>query len=584
MEMLKQGILRRRHAMGLGTMFSRMFSSGSERLRVGHRDDLGDGEMREVAVDVPASIRHSEGPPVFKVLLSRVHGEYYATGHLCPHFKARLVTGRISSDGRVICPWHAACFDVRSGDIEEAPSLRRLRSFPVSVAEDGTLSVTLSKDDVGPDSTAGLAVCEPLKDKCPDGKRIVILGGGPAGAAAAEEARAAGHTGEIVVLTAEPHLPIDRVKLSKSLNLSPDQIALFDANYLKSISIQVKTKCTTTGIDATKKTVTLADGSTLDYDGLILATGATPRRLPIPGAERALVLRTLEDCRLIQDAIDKAAPGKPKVAIIGASWIGLEAAAMLSKVSSEVYVIAPEIVPLERIMGKDVGQAIMRMHEALGGIKFHLGASIAEITGSGVSLKGGAVIEADIVILGVGVRPNTDFLTASGMALERDGSVAVGADMAVEGLEDVFAAGDIANFRRGDVRMRIEHWNVAMQQGRVAGRNAALALQGRHEESVRYESVPFFSSFQYGRSLRYVGSAQAGFDADVIFAPHPTADGANPGSPVFAAYYTQGERVVAVATMASDPVAAHCSELLRTGRMPTASQIRAGLNPLDVPY
>lgn len=281
-------------------------------------------------------------------------------------------------------------------------------------------------------------------------------------------------------------------------------------------------------------------------------------------------------------ALDSFDGRKPIVVVIGASFIGMESAAMMSKVAESVTVVGGESTPLERVLGAKVGNYFRRLHEK-NGIAFKLGLGVTGFYGKedakeavgAVELTDGSRIEADLVIVGVGVSPRTRFCQDS-LTLERDGSIRVDKYMRVVGEEDIYAAGDIATFpqyKTSDL-VRVEHWDVAQQQGRIAGHNMATSLDP--DAALKpYRSVPFFFSNMFGKSIRFAGDAHTGYDNVIMDGDVETDNGS------FAAYYVKGDEVLSVATVGRDPLAVHCSELFLQDRMPSTSEIQAGKVILD---
>lgn len=578
---------------------------------VGQFDELRDGQMKEVEISLSEDTTEQDGNSrkIFKVLLSRIEGQYYATSHLCTHYRARLVTGVLAGDGRVTCPWHAACFDVRTGDIEEAPAIPRLKTFPIEIVEgpEGRQQVYVVADrkqlvEAEPNA------CPAVIDKLDDKRHIVIIGGGAAGAAAAEGARVAGFQGRITIVSKEPHLPIDRIKLSKVLDAQVETLLLYKPEYLRDgLQVEVLTGTEVTAIDPQQCKLQIKktqEQGELSYDRLLIATGGEPRRLPIPGGDlqNIFTIRSIDQNHQIMEFI-RQSPTLPKVVIVGASFIGMEAAAMLIKALQQqgsdpsVTVVAPEKVPLVASLGASVGSVYQAMHER-NGIQFRLGVGVSHFskqnsTNPGrvgaVHLVDGTVLEAELVILGVGVRPATDFI---GMALPRevDGGLRTNQFLALPDHPNIFTAGDIASFpvppcfpHLQGQSARIEHWDVAVQQGRVAGRNMALSLK-EAAALMPYESVPFFFTMQFGRSVRYAGLVPRD-GCDEIWFDDKDNEGklGDATAPSFAAYYLKGDCVLAVATMGRDPLAVHCGELMRQGRMPSASKVKQGVSPLSTP-
>lgn len=447
---------------------------------------LQDGEMRRIEL---------EGKPV---VLARSGGEYYALGGKCTHYGAPLNEG-VLKGYTLICPWHHACFDIRSGQRLEPPALNDLPHYPVQI-QDGLVYVTLPHDNV----------TEPqAKTDSADTRTFVIVGGGAAGSAAAEELRRAGFSGKIILLSAVPTTPVDRPNLSKDYldgHAKPDWIPLRDNQWYADRDIDLRLDTQVMRVDPAAHLVHLHHGQPLHYDRLLLATGGTPRTLNnIPGAELdgIYTLRTLADA----DRIIQAAKQGKRAVVIGASFIGMEVAASLAGGRSvSVTVVAPEDVPFGRILGDDIGRMFQQLHEQHG-VRFCLGDEAVRFTGQNgrvelVELKSGQKLQADFVVVGVGVMPATHFLQESGLQLnERDHSVLVNARLQTN-YPDIFAAGDIARWDDNSGNStRIEHWRVAQQQGITAAHN----MLGETRDINRH--IPFFWTSQWKLTLSYVGHA-----------------------------------------------------------------------------
>ncbi|CAI4214975.1 unnamed protein product [Parascedosporium putredinis] len=479
---------------------------------------LKPGEKQEVEV---------EGIDEGKVLLVNAGGSIQALGSKCTHYGAPLVKGILTASGRLTCPWHGACFNAKSGDIEDAPALDSLPVFQVA-ERDGAVYITGAEADIKSGRRKPNIQCR-------------------AGAASKKPQQ-----------SKVGYLPIDRPKLSKALMTDPDKIAWRDDGWYESAAVDM-----------------LDD----EVTGLVLATGGTPRRLPLDGFKtlgNIFTLRTIKDTREIVEAV--GGKGK-KIAVVGSSFIGMEVAKALCSDNS-VTVIGMEKVALERVMGEVVGAGLQKGLESLG-VKFYMSASVdkAEASASdsskvgAVLLKDGTRIEADLVILGVGVAPATTYLKEnSAVSLEKDGSLQVSAKFAVQGLESVYAIGDIATFPYhgpgGDGRpTRIEHWCVAQNAGRAVARDIT------HPQEAPWPFVPVFWSALSGQ-LRYCGNTAGGWD-DIVIQGDP-AEGK------FVAYYCRGETVLAMAAMGKDPVLAQCSTLMFENKMPSKSQLAGGLDVLTL--
>ncbi len=329
----------------------------------------------------------------------------------------------------------------------------------------------------------------------------MIVGGGAAGFAAAEMLRRQQFEGGIVMLSDDAAAPVDRPNLSKDYlagSAPEDWLPLRPEGFYAEAGIDLRLKSHVAGIDTQARQVTTAGGDIVAYDRLLLATGAEPVRLPIPGADQphVHVLRTLADCR----AIIASMPGARQAIVIGASFIGLEAAAALRARDIEVHVVAPESRPMERVLGAEMGDFVRALHEEHGVI-FHLGDTVTAIDGRRATLKSGGVLEADLVVVGVGVRPRLALAEGAGLKLDRGVAVDQFLESSVPG---IFAAGDIARWPDPHSRenIRVEHWVVAERQGQAAARNMLGAREA-------FDAVPFFWSQHYDVPINYVGHAEA---------------------------------------------------------------------------
>ncbi|XP_064612325.1 apoptosis-inducing factor 3-like [Liolophura sinensis] len=505
--------------------------------------DLKDGEMRDVEV--------GEG----KALLVRSGGQYYAVSAKCTHYGAPLSKGALCND-RVRCPWHGACFNVKTGDIEEYPGLDSLQKFEVEVS-DGKVKVTADKT-----SLSNHKRIKPMCRASPsDSKTVLIIGGGPASVACAETLRQNGFKGKITLATKEECLPYDRIKLSKAMSTTADAIALRSKDFYESYDIDIQTNKEAVSVDTSGKSVKFSDGSVLPYTSLVLATGGRPRTLPVPGKDlkNVCLLRTPKDANYIASE----AAGK-NVVIIGSSFIGMEVASSLASQAASITVVDIIALPFQTVLGDKVGTALQKMHEEKG-IKFHFKAGLSEIVGENgqvkeVVLDNGTRLPADLVVLGVGVAPATEFAKDSGLNMTKQGFIQVDKKMKTN-LPDVLAAGDIVEFPLftvNDEKVNIGHWQMAHHHGRIA----AYTILGKLEE---LHSVPYFWTVQYGKSIRYTGYGP-GYDDIIIHG--------NPDELKFVAYYTKGEKVVAAASLNFDPIVSEVAEALNTGREIKKEEVR----------
>jgi NADPH-dependent 2,4-dienoyl-CoA reductase/sulfur reductase-like enzyme/nitrite reductase/ring-hydroxylating ferredoxin subunit len=422
------------------------------------------------------------------VMLVRNGEDLFAVGATCTHYGGPLPKG-LRAGETIRCPWHHACFNLRTGEPLRAPALDPLPRWRVEVG-DGVAFVREKLVRQAP----------PILHSSSLPKSILIVGGGAAGNAAAETLRREGYAGPITMFSADSSLPCDRPNLSKDYlaGKAPEEwTVLRSADFYRSNEIDVRLNARVTRIDTEAREIRLADGTHHGYGALLLATGAEPVRLNIRGADRAHVhyLRTLEDSRAL---VGKAKAARSAV-IIGASFIGLEVASSLRAPGIEVHVVGPEAVPMARILGQELGSFIRSVHEQHGVI-FHLGRGAAAIDDEAVTLSDGTRIDADMVVIGIGVRPATSLAEQAGLTVDR--GVVVDAFLETSA-PDVFAAGDIARWpdRRSGEHIRVEHFVVAERQGQTAARN----MLGRRE---LFDAVPFFWTEQHDLGIAYVGHAE----------------------------------------------------------------------------
>jgi apoptosis-inducing factor 3 len=467
------------------------------------------------------------------VLIARRGGELFAIDATCTHYGGPLGEGLMVGD-TVRCPWHHACFSLRTGEAIAAPAINPIHCWRVERAS-GRLYVRDRLQAVSALETAGKRrTGEQRTGGAVDtvSERIVIVGGGAAGFAAAEMLRREGYGGAVTIVSADADPPYDRPNLSKDYlaGTAPEEwLPLKPPEFYDTAGIELRLGTTAAALDLAERRVMLANGDALPYTKLLIATGAEPVRLQVPGADLPHVrtLRSLADCRRIIGSLEAGS----RVVIVGASFIGLEGAAALRQRGVEVHVVAPEDQPFARALGPVLGHFIRVLHEAHG-VSFHLGQQVRSIDSRSVQLEGGTQLEANLVLVGIGVRPRLELTEQAGLALDHGILVDEYLQSSAPG---VYAAGDVARWPdpHSGERLRIEHWVVAERQGQTAARN----MLGRRE---RFTMVPFFWTQHYDVSIDYVGHASSWDRID---------QEGDPESRDAAFRFRKGTRTLAVATI-----------------------------------
>ena len=500
---------------------------------------MQNGEMCTVAVE-----------DNHQILISKIDGELFAIYGKCSHYGAPLHTGAMQN-ARVVCPWHHACFDARTGTQIEGPGVESLPVYEVSIEAGKTF----------------LHLPENIKSTCPAGlsekntedKTYIIVGGGAAALYAAEGMRRAHFAGKIIMLTKENTLPYDRTKASKAYlqgNADDAGMPLLSEDFFAKYKIDLWKNSEVVTLDPENRKVILSDERELHYDKILIASGSKPRHLEIQGADLAgvVTLRTWADSKKIREAAKNATDA----VVIGGSFIGLEVAQALQKHGCSVTVVTPEEIPFAKIFGEEIGRHIVKLHEAAG-VDFRLQDKAAAILGkekvTGVKLNSGETLSADLVVVGIGVTPATDWLPEN----LKDEKGAVETDNKFSVSANIYAAGDVAKFPYNNKKVRIEHWKVACDQGRAVGQIMA-------GEEINYRTVPFFWTAQQGKNFRYVGHAE---DFDEVY-----IDGEISANN-FLAYYAAKGKILAVLGVGRDKEVAVLQELMFENKMPHMNELKS---------
>ncbi|XP_021271519.1 apoptosis-inducing factor 3-like isoform X1 [Numida meleagris] len=539
-------------------------------------DDIGDGELREVMV---------AGYPV---LLVRNKMEFSALGSRCPHYGAPLSKGVLRGH-RLRCPWHGSCFNIKTGDIEEYPSLDCLPCFKVTV-EDGKVFVTAKKKDL----ESSLRVKDMSKRCLLNRNTMLLLGGGVAALACAETLRQEGFTGRIIMVTKEKHAPYDKSKLSKEMNLKAEDIYLRKPEFLCAHGIELWTEKEAVSVDFQKQKVRFMDGSSQKYNQLLIATGGHSSFLKVPGADLQNVchLQTPEDSSKVLEL----ASGKNLV-IVGASFIGMEAAAFLSDKAAAISVVDKHEFPFQKTLGPQVGDFVLKMLQSKG-VKFYMKKELHELKGKDgkvteAILASGEKLPADVVLMGIGVSPSSAFL--KGTPISRDNSGAILVDLCMQtNIPNVFAAGDVVSFPvallNGD-HSSIHHQQVAEAHGEAvlpsspqslssfprtsrkqkfslswsiaAGAIAAFNMLKKQKE---LHTVPFFWTTMLGRSIHYAGCGK-GYTDTVLKGSLEHQK--------FLIFYLKDGIVTAAASLNCDPTVSLIAEVLYLGKQISKEEAEA---------
>jgi NADPH-dependent 2,4-dienoyl-CoA reductase/sulfur reductase-like enzyme/nitrite reductase/ring-hydroxylating ferredoxin subunit len=504
-------------------------------IKISQTNDLQNGEMKTLKTDND-----------LEVLLIKLEDRFYALEPYCPHYGAPLESG-IFSDKKIMCPWHHAMFEAETGNLVEPPALNGLTRYQLNIRGSDIFLVTETDAPERPHD----------KTKKKDDRQFLIIGGGAAGNAAARNLREQGFEGRILVVSADSQAPYDRTNLSKDFltgEMDPEWLPLNDKNFYEENDIELMLNQHVIHVNEKQKEVELDNKKRLKYDKLLVATGGRPKKPEIPGInlENIMTLRSVKDAEKILASAQRS----KQIVILGASFIGMESAQNLASEERKINVIAPETIPFARVFGEEIGNLIRGKMED-GGIHFYLGNTITEFRGNRkieeIVLENGDVIPAEMAVIGVGIEPVTDFMPQFKKAA--DGGLLTDIYLQVE--NDIFAAGDIATFPywKTDELIRVEHWRVAEQLGRIAAYNML-------EKKKKVEITPFFWTNLAGIDIRYSGYTGK-WDTKFIHGDLSAEE--------FLVYYTEGDHVNAVLGVNRDQQMAIIEESFRVGEDPRSS-------------
>ncbi|KPP63959.1 apoptosis-inducing factor 3-like [Scleropages formosus] len=464
------------------------------------------------------------------VLLIHSEGEYSAIGNQCTHYGAPLSKGVLSGT-RVRCPWHGSCFNVKTGDLEEYPGIDCLPCHKVKV-QNNKVYVSINKKS--------LRKSKRLKDMCSrvpgDNRTVLLIGGGPASLVCAETLRQENYTGRIIMV----------------MNVQSDSILMRRMEFYHQHDIEVRLHKEAVSVDVEKKIVTFDDGSQQSYSQLLISTGCRAKLLTCPGVhlDNIQLLETPEDARKIH----YSCVGRMTV-IVGTSFVGMEVASYMIDKAKSVTVIGRNDFPYQKTLGTEIGKLTMRML-AEKNVKFYMNDSITEIKGEKgkvkeVVLKSGVVLPADVLIIGIGVVPNSEFLEGSAVELDAKKYVIVDKHMRTN-VADAFSAGDVASFPLAmlkDQKVSVGHWQMAQAQGRTAALNML-------NKQVELKSIPFYWTVLLGQTFRYVGYGEGYTDVVLKWKREDT----------FLAFYIKDNEVVAAVSLNYDPAVSLVADRIASGK------------------
>ncbi|KAK5918155.1 hypothetical protein CgunFtcFv8_002942 [Champsocephalus gunnari] len=515
--------------------------------------DLKDGQMMEVEVG-----NHS-------VLLTRSEGRYSAIGHKCTHYGAPLSKGFISGN-TVRCPWHGACFNIHTGDLEEYPGMDCLPCHKVKI-QNKKVYVSINKKTLRQEKRVkSMGALVPGVNQT-----VLLLGGGAASLICAETLRQEHFGGRIIMVTRDELLPYDKTRLSKVMNVQSDSILLRRMEFYHQYDIEVWLRKEAVSLDTDKKTVTFDEGLVQSYDQLLISTGCRAKALDVPGTklDNIKMLETPEDARQIH-----AACLGHNVTLVGTSFVGMEVASYLINKASSITLIGSSELPYQNTLGREVGKVTMTMLSEKN-LKFYMNDNVTEIKGvdgkvKEVVLKSGKVIPADVLIVCIGIKANSEFLRSSKIQLDQNNFVTVDKHMRTN-IPSVYCGGDLATFPLAMAKNRmvnIGHWQMAQAHGRIAALNML-------DKQTELNSVPFYWTVLLGKTIRYAGYGE-GYTDIVIKGKFEDKK--------FLGLYMKNDEVIAAVSLNYDPALSAVAERFAAGKVITREEAESDdLSWLQVP-
>ncbi|XP_072301897.1 apoptosis-inducing factor 3 [Eucyclogobius newberryi] len=500
--------------------------------------DLREGQMMEVEVG-----GHT-------VLLTRTEGKYSALENQCTHYGAPLSKGVISGT-KVRCPWHGSCFNTHTGDVEEFPGIDSLPCHKVKI-ENKKVYVSINKKTI----RQGKRIKHMGGAEPGNAHTVLLIGGGATSLSCAETLRQENYSGRIIMVSRDYLLPYDKTRLSKVMNVQSESILLRGMEFYQKYDIEVWLKIEAKSLDTEAKTVTFDNGTVQSYDQLLVSTGCRAKVLDVPGMslKNVLMLETPEDARQIHAVCEGS-----RIVLVGTSFVGMEVASYMLNKASDITVIGSSELPYHNTLGKEIGKITLMMLVD-NGVKFHMNEFVTEIRGENgtlkdIVLKSGTVIPADVLIVGIGVNPNSELLRETGIKMDQKRFVVVDKYMRTS-VPNVFSGGDVCTFpltMAQNQQVNIGHWQMAQAHGRVA----ALNMLGKRTE---LKSVPYYWTVLLGKTIRYAGFGE-GYTEVIIKGKVEDRK--------FLGLYIKDEKVVAAVSLNYDPAVSAVAERLLSGRVIT---------------